>query len=125
MTLDDALKIIQHLSVELACTQSIAGSTVRHPRPGDLVFENSTKRLDGIGRLILKRDDFVEFKEPEEDGPKGYYDLTWYIEKLDGSLEFWRNAGFYRILEKSTFWLRDGDPENTEWAKEAIKRHGL
>ena len=96
MTLDDALKIIQRLSIELACTNSYAAKLVANPRPGDLVFETSKRSFDGIGRLIFKRYDFIKFDEPIEGDREGYYDQTWYIEKLDGTLEKWRNG---RLLQ--------------------------
>lgn len=126
MNQDDLLKIIQVISVELACSSSQAAQVVRNPRPGDLVFEQSSRRMDGIGRLILHRKEFVKFTEPEDEEHLGYDDEFWYIEMLDGELAKWNNCGFYRILEKTTFWLsRDGDEDRTEWVKEAIKRHNL
>jgi hypothetical protein len=99
------------------------GDAIGNPRPGDLVYENSTCRTSSVGRLVLVRTEFVPPDPDPEDSADG--DTFWYVEGLDGGLQRWWNCEFRRILEDASWALREGDPPRTEWVAEALKRHGL
>ncbi len=128
MDIEKALKIIQVITCELDYYTVIipihrdVNKLLNNPRPGDLIFEATTLRPEGIGKLILVRDEWVD---RGEEG--GYNDTFWYIERLDnGELFKWYNCRFLRILTKRIFsLLQDGDPENKEWVGKAIITHKL
>lgn len=100
------------------------GAFMDNPRPGDLVIEVSNlawreRKGDlgsGLGRMVLKRSEFVPFTESEG----GYHDEFTYIETLDGRLERWSNCEFLRLPEA----MFGGDePNNSAWLADALERH--
>lgn len=100
-------------------TARVINRKMRAPRPGDLVYENSTRDPKSLGRLIAIRQESYESED------RVGSDTFYYIETLANELARWSNCEFIRVLERPYWTLKDDDPENQEWAQEAAKRHGL
>lgn len=82
------------------------------PRPGDLVFEQSTcggrhkdwgsGPIDAVGFLVRVQDEFVPFEYEEGEGPvegdkAGYTETFTYIRTFDGREVRWHNCSFVAL----------------------------
>jgi hypothetical protein len=87
--------------------------------PGDWVVETSAALFQhaakGAGRLILRREEPIPGDWDPEDGTP--MEAVWYIETPEGALARWVNADFLSLPVDVL--------GSAEWAKEAVKRHGL
>lgn len=88
------------LSMHNTPAAALAFKWMSDPQPGDLVIETSTahyrdRDADAVGRLVRKA------REPNTNH---MLETVWYVERLDGTTERWRNADFIRLPETLAPW---------------------